>query len=177
MKTSAKYSLAILFTATLGFFNSSNAASNQEITSVPKIVNTQQEKTVKLIETYFDALNKKDMGLYFSIMDKTVIHDINQGTSEQGTEKYKKFMKKVGDSFDEKLSDLIIMVSDDGKYAAARWIDHGIYIKDFPGMDIPAKNQKYALAGGHFFEIRNGKLSRVTTYYNAADFMDQVKKQ
>lgn len=176
MKIFIKHRLTIAFIITLGFFNAAHAASEQELMSVPHVKNAQQGQTIQLVKTYFEALNKKDMNLYFSIIDKNVIHDINQGTSEQGIEKFKEFMKKAGDSFDEKLSNLVIMVSDDGKYAAARWLDHGTYIKDFVGMDIPAKNQKYTLSGGHFFEIQHGKITRVTTYYNIADFMEQVKR-
>lgn len=84
-------------------------------------------------------------------------------------------MKKVNDSFDETLDNIIILISNDGQFAAAHWIDHGKYYKDYPGMDVSAKNQTYVIPGGHFFEIKNGKLSRVTTYYNLVDFMKQIK--
>lgn len=131
--------------------------------------------TKQLIQAYYDALNKKDMQQFFAIMDPNVIHDINQGDSEKGKAKFKKFMQKVNNSFDEKLSNIIIMISEDGKHAAATWIDHGVYYKDYPGLDVKAKNQKYVLSGGHFFEIRNGAISRVTTYYNATDFLKQIK--
>lgn len=152
-----------------------NAASDSQFTSVPSTRNLQQGHTIKLIKTYFDALNRKDMDRYFSIMDANVIHDINQGESEQGLEKFKIFMEKSNASFDEKLNNIVIMVSDDGKYGAATWMDHGVYVKDYPGFEVKAKKQNYTLSGGHFFEIRNGKLYRVTTYYNATDFMKQIK--
>ncbi len=128
-----------------------------------------------LIQAYYDALNKKDMKQFFALMDPNVIHDINQGPTEIGIPKFRHFMEKVNNSFNEKLSDIVIMISDDGKYGAAQWVDHGIYFKDYPGLGVAAKNQKYVIRGGHFFEISRGAIKRVTTYYNAEDFMKQIR--
>ena len=38
-----------------------------------------------------------------------------------------------------------------------------------------ARGQTYRLPGGSFFDLRDGKIARVTTYYNLADWMAQVK--
>lgn len=132
--------------------------------------------TKQLVQDYYTALNNKDMNQFFALMDPNVIHDINQGGSERGIPKFKKFMELSNNSFNEKLTNIIIMVSDDGKHAAATWVDHGTYFKDYPGMTTKAKNQKYVLPGGHFFDIDKGAISRVTTYYNATDFMKQISK-
>ena len=37
-----------------------------------------------------------------------------------------------------------------------------------------AKGQTYRLPAGSFFELKDGKISRVTTYYNLADWVRQV---
>lgn len=161
----------------LGLLSTASAASSNDIFIVKqKPTNPKQNRTIKLIETYYSALNSKDMKVLFAIMDPNVTHDINQGPSEQGIDKFKQFMENANRSFDEKLSNIIILVSDDGKYASARWIDHGIYFKTYPDMGIAASNQIFTVPGGHFFEIRNGKLSRVTTFYNNNDFKTQLKK-
>jgi steroid delta-isomerase-like uncharacterized protein len=132
--------------------------------------------TEELVKAYYDSLNKKDIKQFFALMDSNVIHDINQGTTEIGIEKFKKFMEKSNASFDEKLTDIVIMVSNDGKHAAALWVDHGTYYHDYPGMDLKAHNQQYVIKGGHFFEIRQGGIYRVTTYFNENDFMKQIRK-
>ena len=38
----------------------------------------------------------------------------------------------------------------------------------------PAHGQKYRLPAGAFFEVRNGKVARVTNYYNLQDWIAQV---
>lgn len=144
--------------------------------SVPSAKNPAQAQSIHLIKTYFEALNKKDMDKFFSIMSSDVVHDLNQDGVEKGIDKFKIFMKSLNDSFDDQLSHIIILVSDDGKYAAARWIDYGTYFKDEPGFDIKAMNQKYIITGGHFFEIKDNKITHVTTYYNSSDFIKQIKQ-
>jgi len=42
-----------------------------------------------------------------------------------------------------------------------------------PGLP-EAKGQKYVLPAGSFFTLRNGKIARVTTYYNLQEWIRQV---
>ena len=49
----------------------------------------------------------------------------------------------------------------------------GTYLKTDEGLP-PAHGQKYRLPGGAFFDIRDGKVARVTNYYNLQDWLKQV---
>ena len=42
-----------------------------------------------------------------------------------------------------------------------------------PGLP-EARGQTYRLPGGSFFSLENGLITRVTTYYNLADWLKQV---
>ena len=53
--------------------------SDKIFISVPQATNPQQRATIKLVETYYEALEQKNMNLFFSTMASNVIHDINQG--------------------------------------------------------------------------------------------------
>ena len=50
---------------------------------------------------------------------------------------------------------------------------NGTYLKTDPGLP-EARGQTYRLPAGAFFTIRDGRIARVTTYYNLADWMAQV---
>ena len=65
------------------------------------------------------------------------------------------------------------MASKDGRRAAAEFIVHGEYLSTDEGLP-PAKGQRYELPAGTFFELSDGRISRVTTYYNLADWTAQV---
>ena len=61
----------------------------------------------------------------------------------------------------------------DGARAAAEFNVHGTYKATDSGLP-EAKGQTYVLPAGTFFAIRDGKIARVTTYYNLTDWIAQV---
>ena len=65
------------------------------------------------------------------------------------------------------------MASADGSRAAAEFTVHGEYIATDEGLP-EARGQRYVLPAGAFFEIRDGKVARVTNYYNLNDWIAQV---
>ena len=62
-----------------------------------------------------------------------------------------------------------------GDRAAAEFVVNGTYLKTDEGLP-EARGQTYRLPAGTFFTIRDGKIARVTTYYNLADWMRQVSQ-
>ena len=57
---------------------------------------------------------------------------------------------------------------------AAEFVVNGTYLKT-DGALPEAKGQTYVLPAGSFFTLTDGRISRVTTYYNLADWLRQVK--
>jgi steroid delta-isomerase-like uncharacterized protein len=76
-------------------------------------------------------------------------------------------------NYQERLEGITVLVSKDGTRAAAEFNVHGIYKNSEEGLP-PAKGQTYVLPAGTFFAIRDGKIARVTTYYNLTDWIAQV---
>ena len=50
---------------------------------------------------------------------------------------------------------------------------HGEYLETDEGLP-PANGQTYRLPAGAFFDVKEGLITRVTTYYNLTDWMAQV---
>ena len=73
----------------------------------------------------------------------------------------------------EELTDMVIFSAEGGTRAAAEYIVNGTYLATDSGLP-EAKGQTYRLPAGSFFDIRDGLIARVTTYYNLADWMRQV---
>jgi steroid delta-isomerase-like uncharacterized protein len=57
--------------------------------------------------------------------------------------------------------------------AAAEFVVHGRYLATDEGLP-EAKGQTYVLPAGAFLEVREGRIARVTTYYNLQDWLRQV---
>lgn len=133
------------------------------------------QTTENIIQRYYDYFNKRDTESFLALLDDNVIHDINQGDREIGIDAFTAFMKRMDNAYEEKIKDIVVMTNQDGSRAAAEFIVEGIYKSSDKGLPI-AQNQHYELRCGAFFEIKHGKISRVTNYYNLQDWLKQVEK-
>ena len=130
-------------------------------------------ETAKLIRAYYEAFNRGDSEGMISFLTDDVIHDVNQGERRIGKDKFRAFNARMDHHYKEELRDIAVMVSKDGARAAAEFNVHGKYLNTDEGLP-PAKGQTYVLPAGTFFAIRDGKIARVTTYYNLTDWIAQV---
>jgi len=126
-----------------------------------------------LIRRYYDAFNKADWSAMLDCLADDVAHDVNQGGRESGRQAFAAFLGRMERSYREQLKDIVVMVSADGLHAAAEYVVHGQYLADDEGLP-PAKGQRYVLPGGAFFDIRDGRIARVSNYYNLNDWIAQV---
>ena len=134
-----------------------------------------REAARALVAAYFDAFNAGDGACMLALVSDDVAHHVNQGEVRQGREAFAAFCAHMGVSYREELRDMVIFVSDDGTRAAAEFVVHGEYLQTDPGLP-EAKGQRYVLPAGSFFSLRGGKITRVATHYNLADWIAQVSK-
>jgi steroid delta-isomerase-like uncharacterized protein len=127
-----------------------------------------------LIERYYDAFNRADWGAMLACLSDDVAHDINQGHRETGRDTFRDFLARMQRSYREQLRDIVVMTSSDDSRAAAEYVVHGEYLADDAGLP-PAHGQRYVLPGGAFFDIRDGRIARVSNYYNLQDWIAQVE--
>jgi steroid delta-isomerase-like uncharacterized protein len=127
----------------------------------------------QLIQNYYAAFNAGDMDRFLSLLTEDVIHDINQGGREIGREQFATFMTRMNRHYREQLGDLVIMVTDDGRRASAEFVVHGEYLSTDEGLP-DARGQRYELPAGAFFTIRDGKVARISNFYNLQDWIAQV---
>ncbi|CVI56613.1 ketosteroid isomerase-related protein [Agrobacterium leguminum] len=125
------------------------------------------------IRAYYDAFNRQDMDAFLALLHDEVVHDINQGERQTGKAAFASFMDHMNRCYKENLTDTVIMASEDGKRASAEFIVNGEYLKTDEGLP-EANGQKYVLPAGAFFDLKDGKVSRVTNYYNLNDWIAQV---
>ncbi|MCC6074356.1 ketosteroid isomerase-related protein [Pseudomonas sp. GCM10022188] len=127
----------------------------------------------EVLKAYYTAFNAGDMPAFLDLLTDDVVHDINQGERQVGKTAFAEFMVKMNRCYRERLADIAIMTSADGRRAAAEFVVHGEYLADDEGLP-PANGQTYVLPAGAFFEIRDGKVARISNYYNLNDWIAQV---
>ena len=135
--------------------------------------NAARQATAALIRRYYEAFNAGDHAGMIACLTDDVIHDPNQGERRVGLDKFKAFNARMAHNYKENLENVAVMVSQDGSRASAEFNVHGSYLNSEEGLP-KAKGQKYVLPAGTFFAIRDGKIARVTTYYNLTDWIMQV---
>lgn len=132
-----------------------------------------REQTIDLIRRYYAAFNAGDMPAFLALLTDDVAHDINQGRRDVGKDAFATFMQHMNRCYREQLVDLQVMSNDAGDRAAAEFIVLGEYLATDEGLP-QAQGQRYRLPAGAFFDVRDGKVARVTNYYNLPDWIAQV---
>lgn len=132
-----------------------------------------RDATEALIARYYAAFNAGDAAGMLDCVTDDLEHRVNEGGIRRGRAMFAEFCGHMGVSYSEELRDLTIFATADGTRGAAEFTVHGEYLKTDPGLP-EAKGQRYILPAGGFFDIRQGKISRITTFYNLNDWTRQV---
>ena len=132
-----------------------------------------QTAALALLDRYYTAFNAGDWEGMLACLGEDVAHDINQGARQVGKDAFRTFLAHMERCYAEQLKELVLMASADGTRGAAEFVVHGEYLKTDPGLP-EAKGQRYILPAGGFFDIKDGKIARVTTFYNLNDWIAQV---
>ncbi|NIZ07926.1 ketosteroid isomerase-related protein [Pseudooceanicola sp. HF7] len=128
------------------------------------------------IRRYFAAFNAGDTDTMLDCLSEDVAHHVNEGKIRRGKALFAEFNDHMTRCYREELTDMVIFEAEEGRRAAAEFIVNGTYLVTDEGLP-EAKGQTYRLPGGSFFELDEaGLISRVTTYYNLADWVAQVSK-
>jgi steroid delta-isomerase-like uncharacterized protein len=131
------------------------------------------DRCTELVLAYYAALNRGDARGMLDLLDEAIVHDVNEGERELGREAFARFIERMQRCYRERLSQVVVMTSHDGSRAAAEYMVEGEYISDDEGLP-PASGQRYRLAGGAFFEVGRGRITRISNYYNLKDWIRQV---
>lgn len=125
------------------------------------------------IEAYYAAFNAGDANGMLACLTDDIEHRVNEGGVRRGKELFAEFCRHMGVSYREQLKDMVIFANDEGTRGAAEFVVHGEYLMTDPGLP-EARGQTYILPAGAFFDMKDGKISRVTTFYNLRDWIAQV---
>jgi steroid delta-isomerase-like uncharacterized protein len=132
-----------------------------------------RDESTDVVKNYYAAFNRKDWDAMLNLVSESVVHDMNQGNRAVGKSAFARFLSHMAECYDEVLSDIVVF-SGGSRRVAAEFIVRGRYLRtdgDFP----PARGQNYALPAGAFFEVGDdGRIERVTTYYNLSAWIKMV---
>lgn len=128
-------------------------------------------ETESLLRAYFDAFNRHDLEGMLATLADDVVHDINEGGREVGIEAFRAFKEHMDECYREQVRDLVVMTN--GNHGTVEFVCQGSYIKT-DGPLPEAKGQTYSIPAAAIFEVGDGKIKRVTSYYNLAGWIKAI---
>ena len=128
-----------------------------------------------VVHRYFDAFNAGDKAGMLAELADDVAHHVNEGQIRRGKALFSEFCDHMDHCYREVLTDLVVFANDDGTRAAAEFVVNGEYLRTDAGLP-KASGQTYVLPAGSFMTLKDGKIIRVSTYYNLADWVRQVSE-
>lgn len=129
--------------------------------------------SLETVKAYYDAFNSRNWPEMLSLVDDNIRHEPNQGKPRIGKTMFTDFMQQMDSSYAETLKDIVLFSSEKEGRIAAEFVVHGTYKKAEEGLP-PAHGQSYVLPAAAFLEVTNGKITRVTTYYNLELWIELV---
>lgn len=134
---------------------------------------TAAETARATVTAYYAAFNRGDLDGMLATLHDDFAHHVNEGATRLGKAAFLDFCRHMSETYKEELRDMVIMADDSGTRAAAEFVVHGTYLKTDPGLP-EAHGQRYVLPAGGFLSLKDGRITRVTTYYNLSDWIRQV---
>jgi steroid delta-isomerase-like uncharacterized protein len=131
---------------------------------------------LETVELYYDRFNNKDWKGMLALLDPEIRHEPNQGEVRIGIEKFTAFLGDMDTAYEETLTEMVFFTEKSGTRVAAEFVVNGIYKKGEEGFP-EAHGQTYVLPAAAFLEVKEGKITRVTTYYNLPHWIDLVSKK
>ena len=133
------------------------------------------DRTSALVLRFCAAYSRGDVEGMLDCVADDLMHDVNQGPRESGKAAFRAYLQQHVRSYREEWRDVVVMSIDDGPRAAAEFSVHGVYQNAAPGLPT-AQGQRYVLTAGVFFAINQGKIARITPYYNQYDRQAQIAR-
>lgn len=126
-----------------------------------------------LLRRYYAAFNQGDSAAMLDLLTEDVVHEPSQGKPREGKARFAEFLDHMNRCYREEVIEPLFMISADGSRGAAEFMLNGTYLEDDDGLP-PARGQQYRLRVGAFFDVRDGRIARVSNHYNLADWTAQV---
>ncbi|GAB3910635.1 ketosteroid isomerase-related protein [Larkinella knui] len=131
--------------------------------------------SLDIVKNYYDCFNQQDWNGMLALVSPDIRHEPNQGEARIGLEKFTAFLQHMAESYAETLTDMVFFTEPSGNRVAVEFVVNGVYKKAEDGLP-PANNQTYVVPAAAFLAVSDGKITRITTYYNLPLWIQAVSQ-
>lgn len=129
----------------------------------------------QIVRQYYQYFNQQNWAGMLALVDEEIQHYPNQGELRAGKALFAEFMNTMDEHYSEQVVDLVLFQGEIANRVAAEFFIDGIYKKAQDGLP-PAHGQSYHLRVGAFLDVQDGKIKRITNYYNLEEWIALVSK-
>jgi steroid delta-isomerase-like uncharacterized protein len=134
-----------------------------------------KENNKEIIKSFYEHYNNLDLDDIFSLFDANIKFRFNMRDANHGIESYKEYMRNATVYTNEKVSDVVIAATDDGKYVATKFVFSGQYVSTDPSLGVEATGQSYKLEAINIFTLNDdNKIIEVEVFYDENDYIAQL---
>lgn len=130
-------------------------------------------KPIEIAKAYYQAFNQQNWQEMLNLVSEQIIHEPNESKTRVGKDLFSAFLQKMDFAYQEELKDMMFFQGEIEGRIAVEFVVHGIYKQAEDGLPA-AHGQSYMLPAGAFLFIENGKIQRITTFYNLEEWIAQV---
>ena len=127
----------------------------------------------QVLRRYYAAFNAGDIDGMLALLSDDVAHHVNEGQVRTGKDAFAAFCAHMARCYREELTEIVLFSAEGGTRGAAEFMVNGTYLQTDDCLP-EARGQTYRLPGASMMTLSDGKITRVTTYYNLADWLRQV---
>jgi steroid delta-isomerase-like uncharacterized protein len=129
--------------------------------------------TETIVKKFIEFANSGNLNMIDELFTENCIYeDVPDQMSYYGIDEVKSFLGELYEwSPDLKVEYTSTFYKDD--WAAAEWIWSGTQTGEIKGL-IEATGRQYSIRGTTIFQFKNGKIKRLSDYYNAGRFLYQL---
>ena len=130
---------------------------------------SQVDQTLEDLIAAWSSHDVEKLLLLFT--EDCIYEDVTMGAVNRGKSELKLFAGAVLGAFPDFKMELKSGFTG-GNWAAAEWTMSGTHKGDLPG--IPATGKGFSLRGSTICELRDGKIKRLSDYWNMVTFLKQI---
>jgi steroid delta-isomerase-like uncharacterized protein len=127
------------------------------------------ERTLEEWATGWSSHDMERVASLFS--DDCVYEDATMGVVNRGKVELRGFARAIFEAFPDFTVGLTSRFVA-GEWGGMEWTMAGTHQGDLPGL--PATGRRFSLRGSAIVELRQGKIKRLTDYWDMATFMKQI---
>lgn len=134
------------------------------------------DETVAVVRSLFDAFNDGDLARAAqTVSDDFELVDVAAGQTFRGPEGCRRWLQMFRGALPDARTELVSVFAD-GARVASEHVGRGTHTGPFvtPAGTIPPTGRPVELHIGEFYEIRDGKITRLIAYYDTATLMRQL---